>query len=212
MLTKNIFRNEIKHILLEQMIQGKIKPGNRISLPSLSSELEVSVTPVREALTQLTETGIVTYLPNRGFFVTELSEKEASEIYELISVLECEAIKKSSFNSEHIRQLTKINTAFGLAKKPEEKLKLDIEFHRKLIGNYSNQYVHQIIENVRIRIIIYEYEFMSTELVSESATMHNRLIKYLQSGEIVGAINELKVNWNLSIDHIMGIYKTKQSS
>ena len=97
MIIKHILRNQVKEILLDQMIKGKVKPGKRISLPSFAEELSVSVTPIREALTQLTESGIITYISNRGFFVTDLNEKEASEIYEVISLLEGQAIKKICF-------------------------------------------------------------------------------------------------------------------
>ena len=68
MLKKIIFKNEVKEILLGHILQGNVNPGERISLPKVASELEVSVTPIREALTQLSETGIVNYIANRGFF------------------------------------------------------------------------------------------------------------------------------------------------
>jgi len=73
MIQKNIFRNAIKDILLNFMLENKAKPGERISLAALAKELDVSVTPIREALTQLAETGIVTYKANKGFYVTELN-------------------------------------------------------------------------------------------------------------------------------------------
>ena len=94
MLKKIIFKDEVKKILLEHILTGNIKPGERISLPTIAKELELSVTPIREALTQLSETGIVTYIANRGFFVIELSIREAKEIYDLMAVLEGNAVKK----------------------------------------------------------------------------------------------------------------------
>ena len=73
MIQKYIFRDAIKDVLLNFMLENSIKPGERISLAAIAKKLDVSVTPIREALTQLSETGIVTYKANRGFFVTELS-------------------------------------------------------------------------------------------------------------------------------------------
>lgn len=211
MLTKNIFRTEVKEIILDYMVKGTVRPGERLSLPTISATLDVSVTPIREALTQLTETGIVTYKANRGFFVTELSKQEASEIYEAIALLEGEAVKKSSFTEKQLLELQEINTAFSKTESPKRKLRLDRKFHQKLIENYENQYVQKIIEDIRIRIFIYELEFMMATPASESAAMHDEIILMLQTGKKSSAVKKLKANWDLSINHIINIYQSKQS-
>ena len=94
MLQKLILRQEVKEMLLGYICTDRIKPGQRLSLPDLARDLGVSATPIREALTQLSESGIVRYIANRGFFVAELSREEAAEIYQLMATLECEAIRR----------------------------------------------------------------------------------------------------------------------
>lgn len=211
MLTKNIFRNEIKEILLAHMVQNKWQPGVRISLPTLASQLGVSTTPVREALTQLIETGIISYIPNRGFFVTELSKQEALEIYEIISMLEAEAIQKSEFTTLQIQQLHSINQSFKEASNPLKKLQKDMQFHQKLIENYTNQYAQRILENIRVRIFIYEHEFMAGQPTEASAQMHDALIQYLEAGDVKNAIQQLKNNWEISIQQIVTSYQSEKS-
>ncbi|MEM8896379.1 MAG: GntR family transcriptional regulator, partial [Bacteroidota bacterium] len=129
----------MKDILLEYMEQGSVKPGERISLPELAKELEVSATPLREALTQLTETGLVTYIANRGFFVSSLHEQEAIEIYELIAILESQAVLATDFLISDLKELEIINAQFKTAQDSISKLRTDRLFHQKLIQNYSNQ-------------------------------------------------------------------------
>ena len=207
MIEKNIFRAEIKNILLKYMEEGIVMPGERLSLPKIASELDVSVTPVREALTQLTETGIVTYKANRGFFVTELSEQEAIEIYEIIVVLESEAIKNSAFSAEQILQLRKINQSFKDAQSGKDKLRFDRLFHQKLIEKYSNTHAQKIIEDIRVRVFMYELKFMISTPSQESHEMHDKMINLLEEGAINKAVKELKSNWNISIKHITNSYK-----
>lgn len=210
MLEKQIFRQDIKNILLNLMVNGQVKPGDRISLPKIAAELEVSVTPIREALTQLTETRVVTYIANRGFFVTALSEQEASEIYEVITLLEGAAVKNSTYSAALLAELTAINTRFEKAENPSQRLQLDMEFHRKLVSNYENNYAHKIIEDIRTRVLIYEYEFMYSHPVAHSTKMHAEIIQLLQANEKVKAMHTLEANWNLSINHIKKNYNSKK--
>ncbi|MDG5491500.1 GntR family transcriptional regulator [Psychroserpens sp. SPM9] len=209
MLVKNIFRKEIKEILLEHMVNGKITPGVRISLPQIAKELEVSVTPIREALTQLSEIGIVNYIPNRGFFVTEFSENEAVELFETIALLESEAIKKSEFTKQQLEELNSINERFKTSNHSLHKLQMDMKFHQKLIENYPNTFLKKIIEDIRIRIFIYEHQFMSHQPINSSAKMHADMIDALKNGNSKQAIQLLHKNWMITIDTIIKTYNSK---
>lgn len=191
------------------MLKGTIKAGERLSLAQIASDLDVSVTPIREALTQLTETGLVTYKSNRGFFVTELSEQEATEIYEIINLLESEAIRNTYYSAEHIRQLREINKQFSACKDVKDKLHLDKTFHQKLIEKYTNQYALKIVEDIRVRVFIYELEFMNAVPTSESALMHEKIIDFLEAGNTTAAILELGANWKLSVNYIINLYQSK---
>lgn len=209
MLTKNIFRTSIRDIILRYMIEGILKPGERLSLPMIADDLEVSATPVREALTQLTETGIVTYIPNRGFFVTELSQKDALDIYGIISILESEAVKHSQFKGEDFESLRHINERFKNAESPKDKLELDRLFHQKLVENYDNQYAKKIIQDINVRVFIYEHEFMSTAPIESSYYMHKRILDYLEKGNLDEAAQEVRKNWQISMEHIIQTYQSK---
>src|SRR4051812_36572022 len=70
------------------IIAGELRPGQRVNQEDLAERIGVSVAPVREALRALEQEGQVTYLPRRGYFVTELRVEDLREIYELRQVLE----------------------------------------------------------------------------------------------------------------------------
>lgn len=212
MLEKLIFRNQIKEILLDFILEGNIKPGERISLPTIATKLTVSVTPIREALTQLCETGIVTYIANRGFFVTNLTKKEAIEIYDLMALLESDAVKKSSYNSDQIKELKNINLAFVEAKETKEKLNLDRKFHQKLIENFENESAHKIIEYLRTRISLYEYAFWNANPEVESISMHGKIIEHLASGNKELAVEEVIKNWLIGIQDVIKHFSKKEKT
>jgi DNA-binding GntR family transcriptional regulator len=202
MLEKIVFRKSIKDILVKYMLNGNIKPNERLSLPQIASELEISVTPIREALTQLTEIGIVTYIANRGFFVTDLKESEAIELYQIISLLEGEALKNCTYKTQQLKELSEINELFKNASNNSDRIEFDTLFHQKLIENYDNKSAKKIIEDIRIKVSIYELKFMGLELSNVSYTMHKKIIEHLSNSNNNEAAKELNANWKISIEHL----------
>jgi DNA-binding GntR family transcriptional regulator len=74
--------------LRREIVAGRLTAGQRIGQEELAGRLGVSVAPVREALRTLEQEGQVTYVPRRGYFVTELEIADLEEIYELRALLE----------------------------------------------------------------------------------------------------------------------------
>ena len=211
MLQKVIFKEEVRKILLAHILTGHIKPGQRISLPGIARELQLSVTPIREALTQLSETGIVVYIPNRGFFLTELSAREAKEVYQLMAVMEGYAVRHSEFNSKQIEELKRINRSFIKAKSALKMLDYDRRFHQKLIETFPNQAAHKILENLRVKISLYDYAFWNEEQKMTSITMHEKIIKLLEAQQIDEAVQYIEENWIQGIDYIVTKFEQHQS-
>jgi DNA-binding GntR family transcriptional regulator len=81
--------------LRRALVSGELKPGDRVRQEELAALLGVSLAPVREALTTLEQEGQVTYLPRRGYFVTELDLGDVREIYELRALLEERAARRA---------------------------------------------------------------------------------------------------------------------
>lgn len=81
--------------LRHALVSGELKPGHRIRQEELADSLGVSLAPVREALATLEREGQVTYLPRRGYFVTELDIGDLREIYELRAILEDRAARRA---------------------------------------------------------------------------------------------------------------------
>lgn len=81
--------------LRRAIVAGEIRPGDRVHQDDIARRIGVSVAPVREALRVLEQEGQVTYLPRRGYIVTELRIEDLEEIYQLRQVLEEMAVREA---------------------------------------------------------------------------------------------------------------------
>jgi len=75
------------------IVSGALRPGARVNQEDVAAQVGLSVAPVREALRVLEQEGQVTYLPRRGYFVTELRMEDLEEIYALRALLEARAAR-----------------------------------------------------------------------------------------------------------------------
>lgn len=76
------------------ILDGELRPGERVSQEEWARRIGVSLIPVREALQALAGEGLVTYRPRRGYAVTELALVDLEEVYRLRRVLETDALRR----------------------------------------------------------------------------------------------------------------------
>jgi DNA-binding GntR family transcriptional regulator len=81
--------------LRRALTSGELAPGDKVRQEEIADALGISLSPVREALAVLEQEGQVTYLPRRGYFVTELDMDDLHEIYELRALLEERAARRA---------------------------------------------------------------------------------------------------------------------
>lgn len=91
-LETETIRSQIGRILRAQIIAGLLTPGRLYTIRGISESHSVSPTPVREAVAQLADEGLVTLSRNRGFTVRELTEGDLDEILQIRHMLEPEAV------------------------------------------------------------------------------------------------------------------------
>ena len=87
-LVQNSLYQEVASTLREEIFAGKLSPGNFIDEVALCQRLEISRTPLREALKVLTAEGLMRHEPRRGCFVNEVTEQDLDDIFPVIALLE----------------------------------------------------------------------------------------------------------------------------
>lgn len=161
--------SDVYRILRDRILSQELKAGEKLSDLRLSSELGVSRTPIREALHQLAQDGVVIAEPNRGFFVATFTRNDLEEIFELRRVLELYAIQKlgdgdhkeeldrAMFELEHVERL--IANATTTAQKVEAGeafLKTDRGFHSWLVSTVGNKRMSTIVGGLWTQIAIFQ--------------------------------------------------------
>jgi len=91
-------------VIADAILGGKIKPGERLNESQLARDLRISRAPVREALQQLQEQGLIINIPRRGMFVVTLDEEDIQKVNSLRVVLEAEALRLARMHLTTQRQ------------------------------------------------------------------------------------------------------------
>ena len=130
-------RGRVFHRLREDILSGKYKEGDELKEVAIGEDLGVSRTPVREAFRQLELEGLIQFIPNKGDYVTGITEKDVKDIYMIRSLLEglcarwaCEHITEAQMEEmEENIYLSKFHAQKGHL---EQLAELDNRFHEIL--------------------------------------------------------------------------------
>ena len=126
--------DEVLDRLRQEIVRGSFKPGQHLSESRLASAFGVSRGPVREALSQLQQEGLVKVERHRGTRVNGISAEDVEELYELRVDLERFAIKRAVrlVTSEELDEMQEVVAAYGRAVEDgdvSEAVDFDMEFH-----------------------------------------------------------------------------------
>ena len=138
----------IRHAILS----GAFQPGERLNETGLAAELKVSRIPVREALLQLQEQGLVINQPRRGMFVVRLNEEDVQRINSLRIILEAEAMKLCRANltaTYEARLAAVVNKLDDCQSESDfDASMLDLEFHRTIWAGSGNPYLEKTLNSL----------------------------------------------------------------
>ncbi|UJH67316.1 GntR family transcriptional regulator [Allomuricauda sp. SCSIO 65647] len=203
MLQTTILRDKVKDFILMEMQKGALSVGKTINLAALSRKLGISVTPIREALSQLEESQIIKAVPNRGFVVAELQLKEAKDLYATVSQLEVMAIEDSHFTEKAIRDLKKSLLRLQQSHTHNARLQARYRFHDLLIGHCNNRILIQLLRKLKHRILFYEQAFIRDASVYENVdNQMEAIVQAIEEDNIPTAALILKMNWMIVLQYL----------
>lgn len=144
-----------KH-LKEAIIRGELAPGEKLQIAKLKKRLNAGPTPIREALSRLTSSGLIHAELNRGFFVKNISEEEVKDLYATFLKIELMALKLAMekgdtvWEAHIIASLHKLS-AVEKAPPPIDPLKwldTNYEFHCSLIAGCKSPSLLKVREDL----------------------------------------------------------------
>ncbi len=188
--------NFIKHeSLVEQIVQGLekkilegvLKPGERIIEGTLCERLGVSRSPVREAFRILESKGFVKSEPRKGISVAKITHQEAEEIYMIRAHLESLAVylavkKQNPEVLKRLKELHRQMTAVAAKENLSTYFNLNLKFHETLINACGNKRLIELINNFDKQSRRYRLEAASTPgWMSSSVKIHKSIINSFES-------------------------------
>jgi len=144
-----------------KIITGAFAPSSKLTVASLASSLDLSATPINEALAALEKEGLVSYLPHRGYFVSAVTPEHVAEVYSVREVFEVLAVRLAAQKAERrtVQRLREI------LRESRESIRLgdtstfsdlDVEFHRVIWTSTNNSLAARIGELIggQIRLLV----------------------------------------------------------
>lgn len=89
------FAQQCYELLKSSILEGRYLPGQKLCVNALSKDFKIGPTPIREALSRLSETGLIDSLENRGFRVAEVTEEKIKDLYHTFAQIEILALEQS---------------------------------------------------------------------------------------------------------------------
>lgn len=154
---KIAIRDKVYSVLSDAIFQGKLKPEERLVESKLAKVMKVSRTPVREAIIELEQKGLVVPSPPKGVKVAPLpTMKDLSEFYDIRGVLRGLAARKAAKNIT-MKEITRLEEnikkmeALLLGKSFRRIAKLNIEFHQIIERCSKSKELILLLENLHKR-------------------------------------------------------------
>ncbi|MDQ7793300.1 MAG: GntR family transcriptional regulator [bacterium] len=178
----------------EMILTGELRPGERLIVDSLAQKLQVSRTPVREALRQLVADGFVRLLPRKRVTVTELSIGDIHNLYAVRRPLEMLACELAVANLTRSKLAPIVECHHSVLKAVhrgdpavlKEVRKLNRAFHLGIYRLTGNPYLEDLLPRLRDRSNCYIEPMIHWEGLDKALDGHTAILEALTAGDVDG--------------------------
>lgn len=198
-------KDHVYNHLAEEILKGKILPNQRISENEISQALDISRTPVREALIQLACEGVLENIPRKGFLVRTLDPENLKELYEVIGTMDGFAAKLACphLTESDVKDMTFYIGAMDLAIRESHfdmYHKQQEAFHQIYISACGNLTLINELNRLKNRLIYKSYYLPNKEslanILHETNEEHRQLLNILEKKDATAAEDYLReVHW-----------------
>lgn len=201
-----LMKDHVYNFIAEKINDGTFQAGNKVNEQLICEELNISRTPVREALIQLAAEGYLENIPHKGFLINRINSGKAIELYLIIGALDGLAASLSvpHITQKEIAQMKYLASAMDLSLDSgmtDAYLKLQIEFHDIYINNCGNSELIKLLSTLKKSFFRFKYtEDESTiRTLKETNEEHKMIIELFEKKDAMGLDSYLRtVHWNLT--------------
>lgn len=209
---------EVAARVFQAIMTGQIVQGQHINEADIAQSLQVSRAPVREALMQLREQGIITHIANRGAFVMQFTPSDIAEIWSLRSVLEQFAVTRliDEANAETFAQLRDLlgeMRAVTPSDEGDQRLaELDLGFHEALIVASAHSRLFKVWVTLRNQTELLLYSSIHQQHSADIITGHAEILSALEQRDASAAQRVLAQHLSASYTFLTRLYATSPES
>ncbi|WP_029111182.1 GntR family transcriptional regulator [Mycobacterium sp. URHD0025] len=205
--------NDSVHDALQEMIfSGALAPGSPLSVPALAARLNVSRTPVREAVQQLIYEGLADHTRNAGARVAALDADAVRAVFDVREVLDGLAAHGATLLATHatVEQLRKmLRVQRDLLDEPADQHRdaaLDLQFHTLIRETSRNRALCDALKRLDGQAHLFRSDMWSSELNRQLAVHeHDRIVSAIEAGDADAARAA-------ACAHVAGLYvRTRRS-
>jgi DNA-binding GntR family transcriptional regulator len=187
--------DEVYEAILAQLMALKIAPGARITVDNLVRELQVSHTPIREALGRLEGEGLVVKAHLIGYSAApQISRTRFDELYELRLLLEPDSARRAAqtMNDERLAELRDIAGTMSSGSGGDERLRYsafarqDAVFHDRILKFAGNELIRKTLAHQHTHFHIFRLMFHS-RVTEEALEEHEALLEAFAENDAAGA-------------------------
>ncbi len=195
---ESTLKDEIADIVRDRILKGEYYIGEKIKETAISSELNVSRTPIREAFRQLSEEGLLDYIPNRGCFAKGFTKRDVADIYTVREALEKIAV---TWACERItdEELQKLEEQFDLMefytmkRDAKKTLELNSAFHGVIYEAAGSRFLAQVLNSYKDYLDkTRKSVFHSTDFLEEIQKEHRELFEAIKARDIDRSVKAIQ--------------------
>ncbi|MEI7464245.1 MAG: GntR family transcriptional regulator [Burkholderiales bacterium] len=182
---------QVAERLRSKIMSHMLAPGSWIDEQALAAEYGTSRTPLREALKVLAAEGLVTMKLRRGAYVTEVSQRDLSEVFHLLSLLECDAVRVVAEQATDA-QLAELSTLHAVLEDSvthaDAFFAANERFHMQLLEIADNRWRNQIVADMRqVMKLNRHHSLLKEGRLAASLQEHRDIMAALKARDAEGA-------------------------
>jgi DNA-binding GntR family transcriptional regulator len=191
-------RENVTDLIRQAIIEGRLAAGSELNQAQIAEKLGISRGPVREALGQLEQEGLIHNVPYKGVVITSLTPHYVRELYSLRSALETFAVTQAitKNNTKDVHKLKQVVKDMRQAAKAKDHLKLveiDLTFHRTIVEMAQHELLKKtwVPMEMGVKRCLYARHQIYRSL-DEVIGTHPALIEAIQNQEVKEATRILQ--------------------
>lgn len=194
-MAKESLKSVAYNYLYENIVYCNLKPGSAIVEQEISDRINISRTPIREALKQLVAEGLVYHIPGRGTFVQNVSTQDIEEIFELRELFEKLSLKHAieSITVSEIEDIEQKLLSLNENSKPEDFYNADRDLHLLILKYSRNRRMVAFLNTINSQLErLRRLSAMAPKRLEKSKQEHLEILYAIKERDLAKASRALK--------------------